>query len=210
MAANGKGQTEDLFTQAVDSTVNLLPYDGTVNYFGQILDSEAADHYFTALMREIDWRHDEAVMFGKRIVTRRKVAWYAGEPFAYTYSRTTKIALPWTSALQEMKTLVETCSGEAFNACLLNLYHDGSEGMAWHSDDEKALKPGAAIGSLSLGAERKFAFKHKDTKETVSRVLENGSLLIMKNQTQRHWLHRLPPTKRISTPRINLTFRSMV
>ena len=77
-------------------------------------------------------------------------------------------------------------------------------------DDEKALKPGAAIGSLSLGAERKFAFKHKATKETISRMLEHGSLLVMKHQTQRHWLHRLPTAKRILTPRINLTFRSMV
>lgn len=81
--------------------------------------------------------------------------------------------------------------------------------MAWHSDDEKSLKKNGAISSLSFGAERKFSFKHKSTKETVSILLEHGSLLVMKDTTQTNWLHRLPPTKRISTPRINLTFRTI-
>lgn len=103
--------------------------------------------------------------------------------------------------------MVEAESGEVYNSCLLNLYHDGSEGMAWHSDAEKDLKRNGAIGSLSLGAERKFAFKHKKTGETVSLVLEHASLLVMKGTTQTHWLHRLPPSARIHTPRINLTFR---
>jgi alkylated DNA repair dioxygenase AlkB len=91
----------------------------------------------------------------------------------------------------------------------LNLYHDGEEGMAWHSDSEKDLKKNGAIGSLSLGAERKFSFKHKVTKQTVSILLEKGSLLVMKGTTQANWLHRLPPTKKVKIPRINLTFRTM-
>jgi alkylated DNA repair dioxygenase AlkB len=82
--------------------------------------------------------------------------------------------------------------------------------MAWHSDAEKDLKKNGAIGSLSFGAERKFSLKHKATGETVSTILENGSLLVMKGTTQTHWLHRLPPTKKITTPRINLTFRTII
>ncbi|HAV54098.1 MAG TPA: alpha-ketoglutarate-dependent dioxygenase AlkB, partial [Aequorivita sp.] len=105
---------------------------------------------------------------------------------------------------------IETISGETFNSCLLNLYHSGAEGMGWHSDAEKDLKKNGAIASVSLGAERKFALKHKQTKETVSLNLEHGSLLLMKGTTQTHWLHRLPPTKKIHDPRINLTFRTIV
>jgi len=111
--------------------------------------------------------------------------------------------------LQELKSLVENQTGETFNSCLLNLYHDGSEGMAWHSDGEKDLKKHGAIGSLSLGAERKFAFKHKASKETISVVLEHGSLLMMQGKTQTYWQHHLPPTKKVSDPRINLTFRTI-
>jgi alkylated DNA repair dioxygenase AlkB len=105
--------------------------------------------------------------------------------------------------------MVEAKTGETFNSCLLNLYHSGEEGMAWHSDGEKDLKKNGAIASLSFGAERRFLFKHKETKQNVSVQLEKGSLLVMKGSTQTHWLHRLPPTKKVKTPRINLTFRTI-
>jgi alkylated DNA repair dioxygenase AlkB len=111
--------------------------------------------------------------------------------------------------LQLLKKLIEDKTGETYNSCLLNLYHSGDEGMGWHSDGEKELKKNGAIASVSLGAERKFAFKHKETKEVISQVLAHGSVLVMKNETQSHWLHRLPPTIRVSTPRVNLTFRTI-
>jgi alkylated DNA repair dioxygenase AlkB len=94
---------------------------------------------------------------------------------------------------------------------LLNLYHNGNEGMGWHSDDEKSLgKNNTTIASLSFGAERKFSFKHKQSKQMVSLVLEHGSLLIMKYATQTNWLHSLPKSKKITQPRINLTFRTII
>ncbi|MEY4484578.1 MAG: hypothetical protein RL693_2030, partial [Verrucomicrobiota bacterium] len=130
--------------------------------------------------------------------------------FSYTYSGTTKQALVWTEELRELKVLVEKFSGTSFNSCLLNLYHDGDEGMAWHSDDEKSLGRNTTIASLSFGAERKFCFKHKRTQQTVSLMLESGSLLVMKDATQSYWLHRLPKSAKIKTPRINLTFRTIV
>ena len=200
----------DLFEQPADESTNLLPRDGIVNYHGRVMPTDDADRYGELLFREVAWQQDEAVMFGKRVVTKRKVAWYADRPATYTYSGVTKRALPWLPVLLKLKDLAESCSGETYNSCLLNLYHDGSEGMAWHSDAEKDLKQNGAIASLSFGAERKFAFKHKRTGETVSKVLEHGSLLVMKDETQSHWLHRLPPTKSVSSPRINLTFRTIV
>ncbi|CAG2534336.1 Alkylated DNA repair dioxygenase AlkB [Maribacter dokdonensis] len=199
-----------LFDIEVDHTKNLLPHDGTVHYFGKILNEEDAIHYLNVLLNKIEWKNDEAIIFGKKIITKRKVAWYGEKPFQYTYSKTTKLALPWTTELLELKSKVEQESGETFNSCLLNLYHDGSEGMAWHSDGEKDLKKNGAIASVSFGSERKFAFKHKETKEKVELVLEHGSLLIMKDATQTHWLHRLPPTTKSKTPRVNLTFRTIV
>lgn len=200
----------DLFDQNNDKVQNLLPYDGTVNYYGKVLKTDEADFYLTRLLEMIEWRHDEAVIFGKRIMTKRKVAWYGEQPFAYTYSNTTKYALPWTRELQDLKIWVENETGETFNSCLLNLYHSGEEGMAWHSDAEKDLKKNGAIASLSLGAERKFAFRHKQTKEKVELFLEHGSLLVMKGTTQTNWLHRLPPTRKTTKLRVNLTFRTIV
>jgi len=199
----------DLFNSKIESK-NRLPKDGIVHYYGKLLDNKAANDYFEKLMSNIEWKNDQAKMFGKLIITKRKVAWYGDSEFEYTYSNTTKLALPWTPELLELKKLIEVRTGETFNSCLLNLYHNGSEGMAWHSDGEKDLKKNGAIGSMSFGAERKFVFKHKATKKTVSLVLEHGSLLIMTGTTQKNWLHRLPPTKLVSTPRVNLTFRTIV
>ena len=200
----------DLFNNYVDKSRNVLPKDGIVNYYGKLISTRKADVFFNKLQTTIDWKNDEAIIFGKRIITKRKVAWYGEKPFKYTYSKTTKEALPWTKELLELKQLVEAKTGETFNSCLLNLYHTGEEGMAWHSDGEKDLKKNGAIASLSLGAERKFGFKHKATKEAVFFYLEHGSLLVMKGSTKTHWLHRLPPTKKVSTPRINLTFRTII
>jgi len=199
----------DLFNNEINSLTNLLPKDGIVNYYKNLLTKNEANQYFDCLLNTIEWKNDQALIYGKLIITKRKVAWYGDADFEYTYSKTTKRALPWTTELIELKKIAEELTGEKFNSCLLNLYHNGDEGMTWHSDAEKVLKKNGAIASLSLGAERKFSFKHKETKETLSLILENGSLLLMKGSTQTYWLHRLPPTKLISTPRINLTFRSI-
>lgn len=197
----------DLFSQ--EKVYNQLPYDGEVYYYGIVLKPESADAYLSQLLEEIAWQHDEAIMFGKHIFTKRKVAWYGDQDYSYTYSNASKLALPWTAALLELKQVVEHHCDAQYNSCLLNLYHDGEEGMAWHSDDEKALAKHGSIASLSLGAERKFAFKHKESKQTVPLILSHGSLLEMKRATQDHWLHRLPPTKKVKRPRVNLTFRKM-
>lgn len=200
----------DLFSNDIDETFNLLPHGGIVNYFGRLFTGNISNYYFEILSRTVEWKHDEAVIFGKHILTKRKVAWYGDDNFSYTYSNITKQALPWTKELIELKTLTEEKTKETYNSCLLNLYHTGDEGMAWHSDAEKDLKKHGAIASLSFGAERKFGFKHKQTKESIYIMLEHGSLLVMKDTTQHNWLHRLPPTKLITMPRINLTFRMIV
>ena len=199
----------DLFDNENNETKNLLPCDGMVFYFGKILKTTEADYYFEQLRKNIEWRNDSLMIFGKNITTKRKVAWYGEKAFEYTYSKTTKAALVFTPELFTLKKLVEAKSGETFNSCLLNLYHSGEEGMGWHSDAEKDLKPNSVIASLSLGAERKFVLKHKINKDKVEILLENGSLLIMGGSTQKYWLHRLPPTKKIIQPRINLTFRNI-
>lgn len=189
---------------------NLLPEDGIVNYYGRVIPADQAAYYLKQLLCTISWKHDEAVIFGRRIITKRKAAWYGDCDFAYTYSGITKTALRWTGILRELKVLTEQITGSTFNSCLLNLYHTGSEGMAWHSDDEKALTTHGTIASLSFGAARKFALKHKRSGYKTSITLESGSLLVMKGETQSHWLHSLPKSARITEPRVNLTFRTIV
>jgi len=199
-----------LFSHEESGLKNLLPIDGIVHYYGKTFSTIEAGNYFTELFQNIQWKHDESYIYGKLIITKRKVAWYADDEFEYKYSGTTKKALPFTNELLAIKKMVEEKTGENYNSCLLNLYHNGNEGMGWHSDAEKELKKNAAIASVSFGADRKFLFRHKQSKETIEVQLENGSLLLMKGETQTHWLHRLPATKKIFTGRINLTFRTVI
>lgn len=189
---------------------NLLPFDGEVLYYGKIMPNQHAQDYFNKLYATIAWKHDEAIIFGKHIVTNRKVALYGDKEFNYVYSKINKQALVWTNELKELKSLVENITETTFNSCLVNLYHHGQEGMSWHSDNEKTLERDNTIASLSFGADRKFSFKHKTTKQTISLTLEKGSLLLMKGETQTHWLHMLPKMSKITAPRINLTFRTII
>lgn len=192
-----------------DEPQNLLPFDGEAIYFGRIFSIADSDKLLEQLLSGIAWQNDRAVIYGKEYITKRKVAWYAVKPYSYTYSNTTKTALPFTDLLKYILSVVAEHTGEAYNSCLLNLYHTGEEGMAWHSDAEKEIRRHGSIASVSFGAERKFAFKHKKTGEVRTLLLENGSLLEMRGVTQDNWLHRLPPTKKIQTARVNLTFRQM-
>jgi len=192
----------------------LLPFDGEVNYFGKIMPNDEANRYLNSLLNTIQWKNDEVVIFGKHYITKRKVAWYGDSDYKYTYSNTTKKALAWTKELQTLKQIAQDFSRIKFNSCLLNLYPTGEVGMGWHSDDEKSLGKETTIVSITFGAERKMSFKHKSrhkkSPEKSSIFLENGSLLIMKGSTQTHWLHSLPKTAKVNSPRINLTFRTFV
>ena len=189
---------------------NLLPKDGTVHYYGKIFTEEQSEIYYVKLLNEINWQHDVVKIFGKEIITKRKVAFLGDEGISYKYSGKTKIAEKWIKILSEIKSTVEQISGEKFNACLLNYYHNGSEAMSWHSDNEKEILKHSAIASVSFGAERKFGYKHNFSKEEISLMLENGSLLIMKDETQIYWKHKLYTNVKITEPRINLTFRTIV
>ena len=188
---------------------NLLPYDGLVNYHPFAFSTEEIKAYFSYLSTEIQWQQDVVKLFGKTYITDRKVAWYAEKPFIYRYSGQSKIALPFSPTLLDIKSRVEKLTGSEYNACLLNYYNNGSEGMGWHSDNEKSIRPNSSIASVSLGVTRKFQFKHKTQGLKLDLILDSGSVLDMRGETQEFWLHALPKSKKVVGTRINLTFRKM-
>jgi len=188
---------------------NILPQDGIALYFEKVLKDKQLELFYAALFNNIQWENERVIMFGKEIITKRKVAFFSDPSISYRYASKTKIGMPWTSTLITIKNIVESITKESYNACLLNLYHNGEESMGWHSDNEKEIIANSSIASLSLGATRKFSFKHKISKETVSIELENGSLLEMKGSVQTHWWHALIKSKKVTDARINLTFRQM-
>ncbi|MDZ7612975.1 MAG: alpha-ketoglutarate-dependent dioxygenase AlkB [Flavobacteriaceae bacterium] len=137
---------------------NLLPYDGEVYYLKDFLPRTGYLGTLIIYGMKSNWKNDEVWIFGKKITTARKTAWYGNPGLIYTYSKVSRTALPWTECLSELKNRIEEISHQQFNACLLNLYHNGLEGVSWHSDDEKELGKEPVIASLSLGSGKEFCF----------------------------------------------------
>lgn len=188
-------------------SVNLLPFDGLVYYSAGFVAHAAWAQ--DRLMNIVPWRQDQVRMYGKLITTRRKVAWFGDEGAVYKYAGIARAPLSWLPELNELRNKVGAACGTVFNSCLANLYHSGSEGMGWHRDNEPDLVKHGVIASVSLGAARRFDFRHRETRTKISVMLEPGSLLVMAGEVQDHWEHQLPVAKKILQPRINLTFRTI-
>jgi len=192
-----------------DENINLLPKDGELFYFQNIVNFKESKFLIEALLKELDFKNDETIVFGKHRIMSRLTAWVGDEHFIYGYSQIQRKADAWSTSMLEIKRKVEDHTKRTFNSCLLNYYPSGEDGMGWHADNEKELGENPIIASLSLGAERKFSLKHNKTKEKLDLLLENGSLLLMSGEIQHYWKHSLPKTKRVQSPRLNLTFRTV-
>lgn len=200
----------DLF--APKPTDNLLPYDGQVNDLGIVIDYPSP--LFYNLVTELPWQEDIVTLFGKTHVTTRQIVWMGDSDIDYQYSGHTRQTIPWTDTVFHVKhhieqKLLDLGIDANFNSCLLNYYPSGEDGMGYHADDERELGEQPVIASLSLGATRKFVFKHKKTQDKVELYLESGQLIVMHGETQSFWKHSITKTKKVTTGRISLTFRQI-
>lgn len=200
----------DLF--APKPTNNLLPYDGQVNDLGIVIDYPSP--LFYNLVTELPWQEDIVTLFGKTHVTTRQIVWMGDSDIDYQYSGHTRQTIPWTDTVFHVKhhieqKLLDLGIDVNFNSCLLNYYPSGEDGMGYHADDERELGEQPVIASLSLGATRKFVFKHKKTQDKVELYLESGQLIVMHGDTQSFWKHSITKTKKVTTGRISLTFRQI-
>ena len=180
-----------------------------IEYTPAFFNLEESSRLFEAIYHETNWIEEDIRVYGKVYKQPRLTAFFASNHKAYGYSNISMSPQPFSPIVNAMRLKIEKKTKMTFSSCLLNLYRNGQDSNGWHSDDEKMLKKNGEIASVTLGAARKFSFKHKETKQKVDVLLESGSLLVMKDTTQTHWLHRLPPTKKVNSPRINLTFRTI-
>jgi alkylated DNA repair dioxygenase AlkB len=201
----------DLF-EATDRLERIPIADGEVYYVSDLNLGRAADALLRQLIAEIPWRQDNILVWGKMYLQPRLIAWYGDRGSDYTYSGIKLTPIPWTDLLRDIKKRVETASAATFNSVLINYYRDHRDSMGFHSDDEPELGERPAIASLSLGAERTLALKHRVNKlaKPIRLRLASGSLLLMKGETQRYWKHGIAKETRSCGPRINLTFRRIV
>ena len=198
---------EPRLTEAVE-VIELR--DGRVRFVERLFSSVESERLFAALRDATPWQQEEIRLFGRRRRQPRLTAWHGDAGAVYRYSGLRLDPEPWTADLLMVKGRIEAISGDRFNSVLLNYYRDGRDSMGWHSDDEPELGDNPLIGSVSLGAARRFRMQHKaDASLQMAWNLPDGSYLEMGGALQRHWKHCVPKvaSNKGAGPRINLTFR---
>jgi len=172
----------------------------------QFIDKEASDHYYNILLEQTRWREYEMELFEKKVTAPRMVSWYEDSGNSENAAQR-----EFTPDLIDIRKKVETETEQHFNAVLLNLYRNGNDGVAWHSDhtDKSGINP--VIASVSFGETRLFKLRHKYRNDIpqVEIPLHHGSFLLMAGTTNSFWQHQVPKTAKTILPRINLTFRQV-
>ncbi|EWH11383.1 2OG-Fe(II) oxygenase [Catenovulum agarivorans DS-2] len=194
-------------TEQVIHPQKLKMRNADVNYYPNLIDPKVADLWMDCLANQLDWQQAQITVYGKTHPIPRLQAFYAAKPLKYKYSGETFTADIWPKELEQLKDLAESICQAKFNCVLANYYRNGQDTMGWHADDEAELGKTPVIASFSFGVERDFFFKHRLTGEQHKLQLAHGSLLIMAGSTQEFWYHCLPKRTRITSGRINLTFR---
>lgn len=178
--------------------LDLMQHDG-------FIPTDEANNYYTALLQDTPWRQYQMPMYDKVVTAPRMIAWYGEQDEAG------ESTLPWTPELLELRKKVEKETGLSFNAVLLNLYRNGNDSVAWHSDKEHKIGSNPNIASLTFGQTRPFRFRHKIDKGVgqIEIPLHHGTLLLMSGTTNTYWEHHIPKSAKEMLPRINLTFRQV-
>jgi len=177
-----------------------------LEYRESFIDREEADQLKDHLLKTTPWEQRTQKMYDKMMLTPRLTAWYGDE--RKSSDNNAADANPWNSELLSLKERIEKEFGYRFNGVLLNLYRDQNDSVAWRRDKESRYGKRPVIASISLGQTRNFDFRKKDRHQSkYSLPLPHGSLLIMKDDLQENWEHRIAKSALPMKERINLTFR---
>lgn len=171
------------------------------------LSQEHSQSLYQQLLAYPGWQQHSIRMFGKQVLEPRLSSWMADEGVNYRYSGKLREASAWLPKVKQVSEEISAYCSADFNSVLLNYYRNGTDSMGWHGDNEPELGELPVIASLSLGATRRFLFRHRQTKQVIELHLADGDLLIMNGLCQNQWQHSLPKSPAVQQPRINLTFR---
>jgi alkylated DNA repair dioxygenase AlkB len=181
-----------------------LDYDATW------LAPEEADEILVALRSELTWEQREVVLFGRRILQPRLIAW-AGE-LGYRYSGQTLEPRAFTPTARGLLERVSQAAEASFNHVLVNRYRSGDDSMGLHADDEPELGRDPLVATISLGRARRFVVRprRRQDRERQDLDLGHGALLVMGGTCQRRYVHGVPRQPGAIGERISLTFRNLL
>ena len=172
--------------------------DADLMLIDSFITKEESDDYYNILLNNTSWHEYQMPMYDKTVIAPRMISWYEDKS-------------NWPSELLSIRRHVENETQIKFNAVLLNLYRNGKDGVAWHSDKTRSANKNMIIASVTFGETRMFRLRHKFRNDIpqVEIPLHHGSFLLMAGKTNSFWEHQVPKTARQVLPRINLTFRQV-
>jgi alkylated DNA repair dioxygenase AlkB len=198
---------KDLFSSGNRGHVIFDLPDAELELWDNFFTKAESDFYYDVLLRQTPWKEYEFGIYEKTVTAPRMIAWYQDGPDGGNGAG----GSDWTPELLAIRARVEKHLGTAFNSVLLNLYRNGNDGVAWHSDREHKIGKNPKIASVSFGQTRIFRMRHKSRKDLMQLEipLHHGSLLLLAGTTNSFWQHQIPKTAKELLPRINLTFRQV-
>ena len=109
--------------------------------------------------------------------------------------------------LRDMRLLLAEHYGEPFDSIGFNLYRDGHDSVAWHSDRHAKVVTNPVVAIVSLGAPRPFRMRPKGGGRSCVWELGDGDLFVMGGASQHDWEHTVPKEARVAGPRMSIQFR---
>ncbi|HEX8269590.1 MAG TPA: alpha-ketoglutarate-dependent dioxygenase AlkB [Flavobacterium sp.] len=197
----------DIFTSGTGGKKIFNLPDTDLMLYDNFFTKEEADEYYNLLLNTTPWTEYEMEIYDKKVTAPRMIAWYEDKD-----NPGADLNKPdWTPQLLAIRERVEKETDLQFNSVLLNLYRNGNDGVAWHSDHEDKIGKNPSIASVTFGETRMFRLRHKFRKDIPQQEipLHHGSLLLMSGTTNTFWQHQVPKTSKQILPRINLTFRQV-
>ena len=173
-----------------------------------MFDAAASAAHLAALVEDLDWQSQEFTIYGRTMPMPRLIA--MSGPVGYRYSGVVHPPRALTPRLEDIRRTVTTVTGRDFNSVLANLYRDGCDSVGWHRDSDYAHGGQPDIASVSFGSGRRFELRDADGRSRVALELESGSVLLMTGAAVAHWWHRVPKSRAVTGPRVNLTYRHMI
>ena len=168
----------------------------SVSYVPEIFRPDECSRIFAALHDGVAWGASRMWMYDHEVEVPRLVAFYGvGEE------------LP--QPLLAMRARLTKRFDADFNSVGMNLYRNGDDSVAWHSDKDELLSRNPTIAVISFGAIRAMQIRPRvPPRHAISIDLEPGSALVMHGNAQDHYEHCIPKTHDAMDARISVVFRT--
>lgn len=162
-----------------------------------LVEGWVPDHaeLFLRLQHEAPWAQRSRKMWENEVLVPRLTAAYGDLAELPPY-------------LRKLKDRLDARYDVEIGSCLVNLYRDGDDAVAWHGDDVRKVLSHPLVFTVSLGVRRRFVVRPREGGPVVRTYLPGeGDLLVMGGRMQHEWSHAVPRDRRVSGARMSVTFR---